>query len=50
MQTMARNYPERCQDVGREPDMALLGPIAEPLQRLQEQQGDVTDDEQGGAR
>ena len=33
---MARNYLERCQEVGREPDGPLLAPIAEMLQRLQD--------------
>jgi hypothetical protein len=36
---MARNYVQRCQEVEREPDAKLLGPIAETLQRLQEGRG-----------
>ena len=33
---MTRNYLERCEEVGREPDAELLGPIVEVLQRMQE--------------
>jgi tetratricopeptide (TPR) repeat protein len=36
MMTMARNYLERCEEVGREPDTELLGPIVEVLRRMQE--------------
>ena len=39
MVPMCRQYIERCEKLGREPDAELLGPIAEALQRLQEGRG-----------
>ena len=39
--------PGRCEKLGREPDMELLGPILEVLQRMQE---GPADDEEGGGQ
>ena len=36
---MCRQYIERCEKLGREPDAGLLGPIAEVVQRMQEDRG-----------
>ena len=45
--TIGRDYVRRCQKLGREPDMELLGPILEVLQRMQE---GPADDEEGGGQ
>ncbi len=45
MVPMCQLYIGRCEKLGREPDMELLGPIVEVLQRLQEGSGD---NEEGG--
>ncbi len=39
MVPMCQQYIERCEKLGREPDAELLGPIAEVLQRMQEDRG-----------
>jgi tetratricopeptide (TPR) repeat protein len=36
MQTMARNYLERCEEAETELDVELLGPLVEALQQMQE--------------
>jgi len=36
MQYLTRNYLEACQKADIEPDMALLGPVAEVFQQLNE--------------
>ena len=38
---MCRQYVERCQKLGVEPDAALLGPIAEVFERLQAESGEA---------
>jgi tetratricopeptide (TPR) repeat protein len=43
MATMVHNYRKHCQDLGHEPEVELLGPIAATFQRLQEEQGDAVD-------
>ena len=35
---IARDYIRRCEKLGREPDVELLGPIAEALERMQQSQ------------
>jgi tetratricopeptide (TPR) repeat protein len=39
METMARNYVEKCEALGREPDGELLGPVVEAFQGLEALQG-----------
>ena len=40
MVPMRRQYIERCEKLGREPDAELLAPIAAVLQEMQEGSGD----------
>ena len=43
---VVQDYVRRCEKIGREPDMDLLAPIVEVLQRMQEGAADRV--EEGG--
>ena len=44
---MCAEYIDRCEKIGAVPDEALLGPIAEILQRLATKQGETASDQSG---